>query len=294
MSLTSRHQDDLARADDESDQNVGSPAVDWNTSSHEDFFRYYEQQSLSPETLGRFRAICQTLLRLYGADADGRQLDVLDVGCGAGAQASLWVDGGHRYWGLDVNRPLIDLARKRAQLVNLSAEFNVGTAVDLPYADCSMDICLLPELLEHVSDWRSCLAEAVRVLRLGGLLYLTTTNKLCPHQVEFNLPLYSWYPSTLKRYFEKRALTDWPALANYATYPAVNWFSFFGLRKYLMANNFICLDRFDLIDAHQRGALTRLMVGTIRSIPPLRLLGHVATPYTILVARKIPMNSKAN
>jgi 2-polyprenyl-3-methyl-5-hydroxy-6-metoxy-1,4-benzoquinol methylase len=55
-----------------------------------------------------------------------------------------------------------------------------------------MDVCLLPELLEHVADWQSCLNEAARVLRPGGLLYLSTTNVLCPRQQEFNLPLYSF------------------------------------------------------------------------------------------------------
>ena len=76
-----------------------------------------------------------------------------------------------------------------------------------------MDVCLLPELLEHVADWQSCLKEAPRVLRSGGLLYLSTTNVLRPRQEEFNLPLYSWYPGPLKRYCERLAMTTRPALA---------------------------------------------------------------------------------
>jgi 2-polyprenyl-6-hydroxyphenyl methylase/3-demethylubiquinone-9 3-methyltransferase len=55
----------------------------------------------------------------------------------------------------------------------------------------SMDVCLVPELLEHVREWRECLADFARVLRPGGVLVLTTNNKLCPVQQEFNLPLYS-------------------------------------------------------------------------------------------------------
>ena len=49
-------------------------------------------------------------------------------------------------------------------------------------------------------------------------MYISTTSKLCPIQEEFNLPWYSWYPAPLKRYFERRAVTDWPAIANYAKY----------------------------------------------------------------------------
>ena len=95
-----------------------------------------------------------------------------------------------------------------------------------------MSVCL-PELLEHVPDWETCLREAARSLDPGGLLYLSTTNVLCPVQSEFNLPLYSWYPGFIKRRYERLAVTTRPAIANYAKYPAVNWFTFYRLRDYL-------------------------------------------------------------
>jgi 2-polyprenyl-6-hydroxyphenyl methylase/3-demethylubiquinone-9 3-methyltransferase len=149
-----------------------------------------------------------------------------------------------------------------------------------------MDVCLFPELLEHVADWQSCLNEAARILRPGGLLYLSTTNVLCPRQEEFNLPLYSWYPEPLKRYCERLAVTTHPALAGYATYPAVNWFSFYGLRDFLEPLGFRCLDRFDLIDTAGKGRLAQFIVTALRGVPLLRFLGHVATPSTYLVAVK--------
>ncbi len=62
-------------------------------------------------------------------------------------------------------------------------------------------------------------------MRPGGVLYLTTTSCLCPSQMEFRLPLYSWYPGFLKRRYERLAKTTRPELANFAIYPAVHWFS---------------------------------------------------------------------
>lgn len=263
-----------------------NPEPNWDTSSHEDFYKYYEQQSLSEATKERFRAVRDMMLRVGGAATAGRVLDVLDVGCGAGAQSEFWAELGHRYRGVDVNEPLIQLARKRASERGFDIRFDVGSATELPCADASIDVCLVPELLEHVADWQGCLNEAVRVLRPGGLMYISTSSVLCPVQQEFNLPLYSWYPGPLKRYFEKRAVGDWPAVANFAKYPAVHWFSFYGLRDYLAPKGFACLDRFDLTDLDRLSGAKRAAVGIMRSLPPFRFLGHVLTPYTVIVARK--------
>lgn len=259
---------------------------DWDTGSHENFFKFYEQQSLTPETLERFRVACETLLRIYGPLPQGRQLDILDIGCGAGTQSLFWAKDGHRYRGIDINEPLVQLARQRAAEQGIDASFDVGSATELPCSDGTVDICLLPELLEHVADWQGCLNEAIRVLRPGGLIYINTSSKLCPKQQEFNLPFYGWYPQWLKRYFERRALTDRPDLANYAKYPAVNWFSFYGLRDCLRPRGFECLDRFDLIDPQGKSAAARWVVSMARGIAPLRFLGHVLTPYTLIIGRK--------
>ena len=265
---------------------AAASSAGFDTSSHEDFFKYYEQQSLSPKTMERFRSICETLLRQVVRADRSTPLDVLDIGCGAGAQSTIWLERGHRYRGVDINRPLIELAQQRALQMRSAARFDVGSATALPFADASADVCLLPELLEHVADWQGCVNEAVRVLRPGGLLYISTTSCLCPKQEEFNLPFYSWYPAPLKRHFERRAVTDWPAVANFAKYPAVNWFSFYGLRTYLAPRGFDCLDRFDLIDTPSKGSPVRAVIGVLRALPPLRWLGHVATSYTVIVGRK--------
>lgn len=271
-------------------KDVGASAGEaqtWDTGSHEEFYKYYEQRSLSPKSLERFRKACEILLRVYGTTPDGRGLDVLDVGCGAGTQSRLWTQAGHCYRGIDINEPLIQLARRRAEEQQINARFNVGSATALPCADGTVDICLLPELLEHVANWQGCVNEAIRVLRPGGLIYISTSNKLCPKQQEFNLPFYGWYPQRLKRYFKRRAVTDRPELANYAKYPAVNWFSFYQLRDYLEPQGFSCLDRFDLIDMAGKGRVARLVLGAIRVLPPVRFAGHVGTPYTLVLARKI-------
>ena len=261
-------------------------AQSWNHGTHRDFYDYYAKESESEATLQRFRGIQSAVLRVAAKTGLSGQLDVADIGCGAGTQARLWAQHGHRVFGLDINAPLISLARERAESERLPITFEVGSATNLPWSDESMDVCLIPEVLEHVPDWQSCLAEGARVLKNGGLLYLSTTNVLCPRQAEFVLPFYSWYPRALKRYFEHLAVTTRPSLAGYATYPAVNWFSFYFLRDFLSPLGFHCRDRFDLIDPAKRGTAARWISVAIRSSRALRFIGHVATPSTYLVAIK--------
>lgn len=256
----------------------------WNTGTHDDFYAYYERQSCGDAARLRFKAIQATLLRLIGQPR--RPLNVADIGCGAGTQSRLWAEQGHHVYGVDINEALIGLARARAREAELEIAFAVGSATALPWADRSMDVCIAPELLEHVADWQAVIGELVRVLKPGGALYLSTSNRLCPRQEEFALPMYSWYPRCVQRHVEHLARTSHPHLAGYATYPAVNWFTFGHLRDHLAGCGVVCLDRFDMIDLNGRGHGARLLIRLIRALPPLRFLGHVATPYTVLLGFK--------
>lgn len=250
------------------------------------FVDYYSEQSASERTRQRFEGTRRVTLGLrakLGLATEG--LDVVDVGCGAGTQTSMWARGGHRALGVDISEPLIELARQRAAEAGLTPEFTVGSAADLPIADGSIDVVLVSELLEHLQRWEPCVDEALRVLRPGGVVYLSTTNRLCPVQQEFSLPGYSWYPSALKKRCERLAVTTHGHWVQYATYPAVHWFSFYQLQDYLAARGFSAQDRFDAIDVGE-SLLRRAVVHSIRSVPALRFLGHVMTPYTAVVAHR--------
>jgi 2-polyprenyl-3-methyl-5-hydroxy-6-metoxy-1,4-benzoquinol methylase len=266
------------------DKETGS---EWDHSSRSEFLAYYANKSLDQETRDRFLGVLELAQRLLGPERGGAALDMLDVGCGPGTQALLWAGQGHRVHGLDVNQDFLDLGRQRASAEGLDIDFRLGSATELPWDDASMDVVLLPELLEHVADWQGCLNEAIRVLKPGGLLYFSTTNTLCPKQEEFTLPLYSWYPAALKRHYEKLAVTTRPEIANYAKYPAVNWFTPYGLGRYLRRRGLSrTYDRLDCMDLAGRSAPVALVIRLLRALPPLRFAFHCLTPYTLMVGIK--------
>lgn len=224
------------------------------------------------------------ILRFRDEMESDEPLDVLDVGCNAGTFSISWAAKGHHVTGVDISADLIELAGKRAREAGVNIEFKIGSATKLPVASGSMDVCFSPELLEHVADWESCLDEFARILRPGGTLYLTTTNKLCPRQMEFNLPFYSWYPPPLKRHFEKLAVTTRPELANHATYPAVNWFSYYMLKKELRRRGLSSQDRFDVMLVDSR--VKKIVVSLVQRFALFRWIAQVMTPSSIVVAAK--------
>jgi len=261
-------------------------SVKWNHGTHDEFYEYYAKASESQNAMHRFRSIRDTIIRMNPHLVQDKKCGVADIGCGAGTQSILWAQLGFKVHGVDVNERLLALAHERAAKAGCQIDFVLGSAVALPWPDEYVDVCLAVELLEHVKDWEQCLREFCRILRPGGVLFVSTTNALCPIQQEFNLPLYSWYPSAVKRYCATLAKTTRPQLANYATYPAENWFTFYQLRAFLKERGFESLDRFDLVDAANKGTVAKVLLGSVRAFAPLRWLAHLATPGTSLLGLK--------
>ena len=280
--ITARYGDAGTMSQFKDEESAQQRPNQWDHSTQDPFFEYYAGQSKSDETLVRFTTMRDLVLRALAKGATC--LDVADLGCGAGTQSFVWAQLGHRLHSLDISEKLILLGRERAREAGLNVDFRVGSVTELPWADESMDVCLAVELLEHVADWRRCLDEFTRVLRPGGALFLTTTNALCPKQQEFDLPMYSWYPAWAKRHYEHLARTTRPELVTYATYPAVSWFTFYGLRRELAKRGCYSWDRFDLTDESKKSSAKRAVLSAVRALPPVRLLAHMATPSTWILA----------
>lgn len=57
----------------------------------------------------------------------------------------------------------------------------VASAISIPLASGSVDVCFSSNVLEHVQDWPAMLAEMVRVTRPGGTVFVSFTNWLSSH-----------------------------------------------------------------------------------------------------------------
>lgn len=251
------------------------------------FVAYYEKQSVSTDMVEHFHRLRDLLLAAAPPAMGGGRLRVADIGCGAGAFSALIAMAGCDVEGLDINEALIAIAKDRARAGGLSVQFHVGSADTLPWPDASFDVVAMPELLEHVPNWQGCIAEAARILKRNGIVYLSTTNRLCPVQREFTLPLYSWYPGWLKQRCLRLALTDHREWVNHAQFPAVNWFDPYMLGAAVARLGLTSSDRFAIWAQFSTDARKRRIGAALCAVAPLRLLGHALTPGTMLIARKL-------
>lgn len=120
--------------------------------------------------------------------APGQQ--VLDVCCGTGLAAAAAAARGASLIGLDISEAMIAAANEKG----LAAEFRVGDAEALPFADAAFDRVICNFGLYHLPDPDRAIAEAARVLKRGGRYAFTTW---CGPDVS---PLFRIIPEAIKLY----------------------------------------------------------------------------------------------
>jgi SAM-dependent methyltransferase len=117
----------------------------------------------------------------YGRLGVGRGERLLDLGCGGGRHAFQAVRLGARVVALDALATEVTQVRDTigamldAGEVRTDDEAGVvqGDALHLPFADGSFDRVIAAEVLEHIPEDNSAMAELSRVLRPGGTMAVT-------------------------------------------------------------------------------------------------------------------------
>lgn len=100
--------------------------------------------------------------------------DVLEAGCGEGYGADLIADVARRVIGLDYDELTVAHVRARYPRVDVRR----GNLAALPLPDGSVDVVVNFQVIEHLWDQPQFVAECMRVLRQGGLLLMSTPNRV--------------------------------------------------------------------------------------------------------------------
>jgi 2-polyprenyl-6-hydroxyphenyl methylase / 3-demethylubiquinone-9 3-methyltransferase len=100
---------------------------------------------------------------------------VLDMGCGAGLLTEPLARLGGTVTGVDAAHENIAVARDHAEQSGLAIRYRCGEADALKGESFDLITCL--EVIEHVSDPASFIAQLAGLLAPGGLMVLSTPNR---------------------------------------------------------------------------------------------------------------------
>ncbi|HZR91447.1 MAG TPA: methyltransferase domain-containing protein [Gaiellaceae bacterium] len=240
---------------------------------------------------GRALAAAAAVSRALGR-APGAGDRILEIGCGSAATALACVEGGASAVATDVSLRWLALARTR--LREHGAEGAVSlvacAAERLPFPEETFDVVVASDVIEHVQDAGAVVAEAARVLRRGGLLFLATPNRfslgLEPH---VRLPGVGWLPRPLaRRYVE---------LVRRTPYDHVRLLSSFELRRLLQVSGLeprVELPAVPRPEAGYRGFELRFVraYDRMRELPGARSLLLAVGPFFHVFGRKPPLETE--
>ncbi len=189
---------------------------------------------------------------------------VLEVGSGLGNILIQMKLNGIDATGIEPSEEFCRIIKRRLELHSLDVSSVVkGSGENLPFGDCTFDFLLSMQVLEHVNDPESVLAEMNRVLRPNGICYITAPNYLSfreNHYRLFWLPLLPRPFGTFYLRLRGRNPLFFQNHINYTTFPKVlRTASQYKWENLILTEFLRRLGEPELIQSKSKGALARLI-----------------------------------
>ena len=100
----------------------------------------------------------------------------LDIGCGEGHNTRLLAERGARMIGVDISRNFVRNAREAEAERSLGIDYELASAVELPFEDASFDFATAFMSLMDIPETELVLAEVFRILKTGGFFQFSITH----------------------------------------------------------------------------------------------------------------------
>lgn len=115
--------------------------------------------------------------KLFKTISISNHCSIIDIGCGGGyiSNRIYEMSQSKQVVGIDFSSQAIELAKKKYK--DKPITFIECTATNINLESNSIDIAVCFGLIEHIENFDLCFNEIKRILKQGGFLYLTSSNK---------------------------------------------------------------------------------------------------------------------
>src|SRR6266404_1383353 len=106
---------------------------------------------------------------------------VLDAACGSGYGAAMLAENAKKVVGCDISHEAVEYARRvygASKGGALRVEYSESDCLALPFPSARFDLVVAFEIIEHLENPQVFLKEMDRVLGPGGILIVSTPNRL--------------------------------------------------------------------------------------------------------------------
>jgi ubiquinone/menaquinone biosynthesis C-methylase UbiE len=120
------------------------------------------------EAHARVRYTLEPYIPEFAQFVSARDVKVLEIGVGMGADYLEWLKAGAKATGIDMSAVSVERARRRCESAGYVPDIRVAEAEHLPFADETFDVVYSYGVMHHSANPARCLHEAWRVLKPGG------------------------------------------------------------------------------------------------------------------------------
>ena len=137
-------------------------------------FKHVHSKGVRTLSLKDQAPVCEILIHqsIYDLANITKNKNVIDIGCGYGANKKIVEDVGGKWTGVEPFEG--------------GAHSVKGNAENLPFKDNTFDIAIMDAVLEHIPDVGKAFSEVSRVLKPGGLFIGYAAFMECFHEISYN------------------------------------------------------------------------------------------------------------
>lgn len=131
----------------------------------------------------------------------------LDVGCGAGGLTIAFTKRSSAAVAFDIDPKYLEVAKAWGREEGVELNLLMASGENMPFRDGVFHFVACSDIIEHLNNPAKMVGEVARVLKKGGIVYLTCPNRISPRIIwkdnHYLLPLFTLLPRRLADVYVK-------------------------------------------------------------------------------------------